>query len=83
MLIVYASLTREPELQDWVTKTKPEERKAYPLTDEIREAIDRFFFNHYCQQFRSGAFARANCSMCVLKLSLIIARISDSTLALC
>ncbi|KAL1680859.1 hypothetical protein EV122DRAFT_206983 [Schizophyllum commune] len=62
------SLTREPELQDWVTKTKPEERKAYPLTDEIREAIDRFFFNHYCQQFRSGAFARANCSIPMLNM---------------
>ncbi|TRM61810.1 hypothetical protein BD626DRAFT_500604 [Schizophyllum amplum] len=63
------SLTREPELQDWVTKTKPEERKAYPLTDEIREAIDRFFFNHYCQQFRSGAFARANCSIPMLNMA--------------
>ncbi|KAF9264742.1 hypothetical protein L218DRAFT_862250 [Marasmius fiardii PR-910] len=57
------SLTREPELQEWVTKTKPEERKSYPLSDEISEAIDRFFFSHYCKQFRSGAFARANSSI--------------------
>ena len=57
------SLTREPELQEWVAKTKPEERKAYTLTEEILEAIDRFYFNHYCQVFRSGAFARANSSM--------------------
>ena len=57
------SLTREPELQEWVAKSKPEERKVYPLTQEISEAIDRFYFNHYCQSFRSGAFARANSSM--------------------
>ncbi|KAL0071464.1 hypothetical protein AAF712_001321 [Marasmius tenuissimus] len=56
-------LTREPELQEWVSKTKPEDRKTYKLTDEIKEAIDRFYFSHYCKSFRSGAFARANSSM--------------------
>ncbi|KAJ3761059.1 hypothetical protein EV360DRAFT_93213 [Lentinula raphanica] len=56
-------LTREPELQEWVSKLKPEEKQNYQLTDEIAEAIDRFYFNHYCQVFRTGAFARANCSM--------------------
>lgn len=56
---------REPEMQEWVSKMKPEEKKTYPLSDEMELAIDRFFFNHYCQQFRSGAFARANCSMSV------------------
>jgi len=56
-------VTREPELQEWVVKMKPEERKKHPLTDEISFAIDRFYFNHYCQAFRSGAFARANSSM--------------------
>lgn len=59
------SIIREPELQDWVNQTKPENKKGYPLTDEMRLAIDRFFFNHYCQSFRSGAFARANSTMCV------------------
>jgi hypothetical protein len=54
---------REPELQDWVSKMKPEEKKVFPLTEEISLAIDRFYFNHYCQSFRSGAFARANSSM--------------------
>lgn len=44
------------------TKT-PEKKKHYVLTDEMRFAIDRFYFNHYCQTFRSGAFARANSSM--------------------
>lgn len=54
---------REPELQDWVYRMKPEEKRQHPLTEEIALAIDRFYFNHYCQQFRSGAFARANSSM--------------------
>lgn len=57
------SLIREPEMQDWVSKMKPEDRKQYPLTEEIRLCIDRFLFNHYCQCFRRGAFARANSSM--------------------
>ncbi|KAJ7172632.1 hypothetical protein C8R46DRAFT_158797 [Mycena filopes] len=52
-------LTREPELQDWIN-SKPTDRKRYPLTDEISSAIDRFYFNHYCSQWRTGAFARAN-----------------------
>ncbi|PPQ73897.1 hypothetical protein CVT26_011729, partial [Gymnopilus dilepis] len=57
------SIMREPELQEWVSLSKPEEKKAYRLTPEIELAIDRFYFNHYCQMFRSGAFARANCSI--------------------
>ena len=56
---------REPEMQDWVSKSKPEEKRTYPLSQEMELAIDRFFFSHYCQAFRTGAFARANCSMCV------------------
>ncbi|KAI0806950.1 hypothetical protein C8Q74DRAFT_1312933 [Fomes fomentarius] len=59
------SIVREPEMQDWVTQTKPEAKRNYHLTDEMRLAIDRFFFNHYCQTFRSGAFARANSTMYV------------------
>lgn len=58
------SLMREPEMQDWV-HMKPEERKVAVLTEEISLAIDRFFFNHYCHSFRSGAFARANSTMYV------------------
>ncbi|KAI0274399.1 hypothetical protein BGY98DRAFT_993836 [Russula aff. rugulosa BPL654] len=37
----------------------------YPATHEVMSAIDTFYFNHYCQVFRSGAFARANSSMYV------------------
>ncbi|KAJ3726024.1 hypothetical protein C8R42DRAFT_424597 [Lentinula raphanica] len=61
-------LTREPELQEWVSKLKPEEKQNYQLTDEIAEAIDRFYFNHYCQVFRTGAFARANCSIPMMNM---------------
>ncbi|KAI0350240.1 hypothetical protein OH77DRAFT_1431241 [Trametes cingulata] len=60
------SIIREPELQDWVTQTKPEAKRNYVLSDEMALAIDRFYFNHYCQSFRSGAFARANSTMCAL-----------------
>lgn len=51
-------------MQDWVTQAKPEDKIKYPLTEEMVQAIDRFYFSHYCQVFRSGAFARANSSMC-------------------
>jgi len=54
---------REPEMQEWVSQMKPEEKKRCPLSREMELAIDRFFFSHYCQVFRTGAFARANCSM--------------------
>ncbi|KAF8894700.1 hypothetical protein BD779DRAFT_1502479 [Infundibulicybe gibba] len=40
-------------------KMKPEQKKKHELTREIGSAIDRFYFNHYCQTFRTGAFARA------------------------
>jgi hypothetical protein len=59
------SVAREPELQEWIDNPKPEQKKQEPLTQEILSAIDRFYFNHYCESFRSGAFARANSSMYV------------------
>lgn len=58
-------IVREPELQEWVKETKSERKRSLQVTDEIFSAIDRFYFNHYCQVFRSGAFARANSSMSV------------------
>jgi hypothetical protein len=54
---------REPEMQGWVSLSKPEEKKSFALSLEMELGIDRFFFNHYCRAFRRGAFARANCSM--------------------
>lgn len=59
------SMMREPEMQEWVSGMKPEEKKRCKLTEEMSTALDRFFFNHYCHAFRSGAFARANSSMYV------------------
>jgi adenylyl cyclase-associated protein len=52
-------------MQEWLKKQKSEERRRYLVSDEMLSAIDRFYFNHYCQTFRSGAFARANSSMYV------------------
>ncbi|TFY69275.1 hypothetical protein EVG20_g3222 [Dentipellis fragilis] len=63
-------LTREPELQEWVNHPNPEQKKTFALTQEILSAIDRFYFNHYCSIFRSGAFSRANSSMYVFTSSL-------------
>ncbi|KAG6821079.1 hypothetical protein H0H93_007238 [Arthromyces matolae] len=56
------SLMREHEMQEWIA-LKPEEKLRHPLTEDIASTIDRFYFNHYCQCFRRGAFARANSSM--------------------
>ncbi|KAF8061567.1 hypothetical protein FPV67DRAFT_1563868 [Lyophyllum atratum] len=61
-------LMREPELQEWVSKMKPEEKKRFPITEEIYSTIDRFYFNHYCQAFRRGAFARANSSIPMMNM---------------
>ncbi|OBZ75883.1 hypothetical protein A0H81_04778 [Grifola frondosa] len=62
------AIIREPELQGWVTQSKSDAKKNYRLTGEMRIAIDRFYFNHYCQIFRSGAFARANSSIPMLNM---------------
>lgn len=62
-------VTREPELQEWLNHPKPEEKNRFPLTQEILVAIDRFYFNHYCQIFRSGAFARANSSIPMINMT--------------
>ncbi|KAF8626225.1 hypothetical protein AX15_004912 [Amanita polypyramis BW_CC] len=61
------SLMREPEMQDWI-RLKPDEKKQFQLTEKISQAIDRFFFHHYCENFRRGAFARANSSIPMLNM---------------
>ncbi|KAI6117739.1 hypothetical protein EDD16DRAFT_1885290 [Pisolithus croceorrhizus] len=62
------SVTREPELQDWVHAQTGPSKLAHSLTPEIAECIDRFLFNHYCASFRHGAFARANSSIPMLNM---------------
>ena len=52
-------------MQEWVNLRRKKEKLNYPLTRDMLETIDRFYFNHYCLSFRSGAFARANSSMYV------------------
>ncbi|KAI0253864.1 hypothetical protein BJV78DRAFT_1371871 [Lactifluus subvellereus] len=56
-------IIREPELQEWANQPKPEEKKRYPLTQEILTAIEHFYFDYYCKMFSSGAFAHANSSI--------------------
>ncbi|KAF8557334.1 hypothetical protein OG21DRAFT_1475599 [Imleria badia] len=62
------SLTREPEMQDWIHETKSSVKLTYPVSPEMSACIDRFFFNHYCASFRNGAFARANSSIPMLNM---------------
>ncbi|SCZ95844.1 BZ3500_MvSof-1268-A1-R1_Chr8-1g09834 [Microbotryum saponariae] len=52
-------LTMEPEIAPWINEPDPEKKRKAPLTDDIRLALDRFFFNKYCSWFRSGAFGQA------------------------
>jgi len=59
----YSRFMREIEIQPWVALKSTEEKLAYAMTDELRFAMDRFFFNHYCLHFRSGMFARCNRSI--------------------
>ena len=58
-------VAREPELQGWINHTNRKEKMRHSVTQEMLDAIDRFYFNHYCKSFRSGAFARAISSMYV------------------
>ncbi|KAI0003344.1 hypothetical protein BJV74DRAFT_876259 [Russula compacta] len=61
-------VAREPEMQEWVNRPKHKEKMTLPLSQEMLTAIDRFYFSHYCQSFRSGAFARANSSIPMLNM---------------
>lgn len=61
-------LTNEPEMQGWLNTKTADGRIKFLLTDEIRLGIDRFYFNHYCNHFRRGAFARANRSIPMLNM---------------
>ncbi|WVR08312.1 hypothetical protein IAU60_005365 [Kwoniella sp. DSM 27419] len=54
------ALTREPEMQSWINAPDRASKLGTELTEEIKEAVDRFYFNHYCKIFRSNAFGRAN-----------------------
>ena len=63
-------------MQEWVGHKNQKEKMSYRLSQEMLDAIDRFYFNHYCRSFRSGAFARANSSMYVLPDPTCISRIS-------
>lgn len=57
------SLMREPELQEFVALKTGKEKIAYPVSEALRLAVDRFYFSHYCLVFRHGKFAQANSSI--------------------
>ena len=52
-------LIKEPELKEYMELKTNKDKIAYPLTDNIAFAIDRYYFNHYCLVFRNGCFAKA------------------------
>jgi len=69
ILMSLLRIVREPELQEWLNLPKPEARMAYNISEDILAAIDRYYFNHYCRVFQSGAFARATASIPMLNMT--------------
>ncbi|KAH7340971.1 hypothetical protein B0J17DRAFT_653550 [Rhizoctonia solani] len=57
------AMMREPELQAYIGLKTAKEKISAPLTDDVAFAIDRFYFSHYCLEFRRGMFAKANSSI--------------------
>jgi len=49
-------IAREPELRDWVRTTKRGKKRKRQFTGALI-AVDKIYFNHYCQTFQSGIFA--------------------------
>lgn len=62
-LPIIHSLRYTAELHDWLTSEDMEWKAEQPCTGEMRFAMNRFFFTHYCQWFRNGGFAKAIASI--------------------
>lgn len=62
------SITREPELADWVNENDGIKKIAMPLTKEIEFAVNRYYFSHYCKMFRGGAFGKVNCQVPMMNM---------------
>lgn len=39
------SITLEPELHDWVNERDKDKKMVMPITDEIKFAVDRYYFS--------------------------------------
>lgn len=52
-------LTKEPEFVEWINEQDEQKKIAAAITPDMLLALDRFFFNHYCNWFRSGAFGES------------------------
>ncbi|MBW0483761.1 hypothetical protein O181_023476 [Austropuccinia psidii MF-1] len=52
-------IAKEPELAGWLSEKDQKKKQNAQLTDPMKLALDRFFFSHYCNVFRSGAFGKA------------------------
>ncbi|KAH9819014.1 hypothetical protein DFH28DRAFT_957331 [Melampsora americana] len=53
------AIAKEPELADWLTEKDQQKKVQALMTPSMSLALDRFFFSHYCNWFRSGAFGKA------------------------
>lgn len=53
------AMAKEPEMTGWLEEGDEDKKRDAPLSEEMRFALDRFYFNHYCKWFRNGAFGRA------------------------
>ncbi|KAH8928879.1 hypothetical protein BT69DRAFT_1256947 [Atractiella rhizophila] len=50
---------REPELTGWLNEKDLAVKLKMIAGEEMAFAIDRYYFNHYCEWFRKGAFGKA------------------------
>lgn len=64
------AIAKEPELGDWLTEKDQVKKKQAVMTTSMATALDRFFFSHYCNWFRSGAFGKA--ISCIPMLSMYV-----------
>lgn len=40
---------QEPAIKPWLEEQDEDKKRDAPLTDDMRFALDRFYFNHYCK----------------------------------
>ena len=45
-------------MHDWHAVTDPKKRAEMPLSPEISDCLERFFFTWYCEWFGTGTFSK-------------------------
>ncbi|KAG0146474.1 hypothetical protein CROQUDRAFT_44351 [Cronartium quercuum f. sp. fusiforme G11] len=62
------AIAKEPEMADWLREKDQIKKKAAVMSASMSIALDRFFFSHYCNWFRSGAFGKAISSIPMMNM---------------